>query len=400
MIFSKLLEKIVIWEFLLFSGGLRFSGEYPRLSMILFVITSFCLYRYNKGMRISPFNLRILFISVAWVLINHLIVNTDLNSNFYMHAILYPIGSCLAISSFNLGRFKKLLLKYLSILAVLSIIVQVLHVFLHIPSTLSLIGSKYFGMCCYFFNVDWGENRLSSIYWEPGQFQIIIMFVLCLFIDELRDFSRLRQNISKFGILILAMFMTFSTTGYLSLGLLFFVIILFSTLTKKYKLLIPFSLIVSCVIAIFIWNTSVVQEKLAQSKDRSEETSYAIRMADNLALFEIAKSSPIFGEGMETRTFEVLSLKYGNRTSSNGWLCTAAYNGFPYLIFMLICIYMGIKRMNLGIPSLAVLGVLLLSQANEYATFFPYIFIYIFKFRDYKKLVYETKSINHLYAHP
>lgn len=56
--------------------------------------------------------------------------------------------------------------------------------------------------------------------------------------------------------------------------------------------------------------------------------------------------------------------------------------------------------MNLGIPSLAILGVLLFSQANEYATFFPYIFIYIFKFRDYKKLVYENKSINHLYAHP
>ena len=254
-------------------------------------------------------------------------------------------------------------------------------------------------MCCYFFNVDWGENRLSSIYWEPGQFQIVIMFVLCLFIDELRDFSRLRQNIRKFGILILAMFMTFSTTGYLSLGLLFFVVILFSTLNKKYKLLIPFSLIVSCVIAMFIWNTSVVQEKLAQSEDRSEETSYAIRMADNLALLEIAKSSPVFGEGMETRTFEVLSLKYGNRTSSNGWLWTAASNGFPYLIFMLICIYMGIRRMNLGIPNIVILGLLLLSQANEYATFFPYIFIYIFKFRDYKKLVYENKSVNNIYAH-
>ena len=244
-------------------------------------------------------------------------------------------------------------------------------------------------MCFYFFNVAWGgeTSRLSSIYWEPGQFQIIILFTLCLFVDELRCISKFKYLLKKFGILFLALLMTISTTGYLAFAILILSVFFYSQVEKKKNILTYlFCIVCGLFFAFLLWNSSIVQDKLEQRNEISERTSYAIRMADNIACINITLSSPYYGYGIDTKSLKSQLFMNGSETSSNGWLYTSACLGVPYLLFLLICIYKRVKDMNPGIPIILVVIVLFVSQCNEYATFFPIMYMYIFKFKHYKKI--------------
>lgn len=57
-------------------------------------------------------------------------------------------------------------------------------------------GLKQVALQIFVINCGEGSNiyRLSSIYWEPGQLQIVIFFVLMLFADELADLTKVRDN--------------------------------------------------------------------------------------------------------------------------------------------------------------------------------------------------------------
>lgn len=379
----RFLEKFIIWEFILFSGGVVFNLSYPRFCMVLFLLTSLVYYKKYTPKNNNR-NLLIILIIDIWIILNHIVINPDTLTNEYISLLFYFTGSFFAISAFSFERFKHLILRSLVQLSIVSILVQIAHVFFHLPShTYNATANNAYGMALYLFNVDWGENRLASIYWEPGQFQIILIYVLCLHIKELCNINELKANKYNFGILFVALIMTNSTTGYFSLAIIITIILLFSNITKKYKSLIPISIITSCILSIFIYNSSVVQDKLNQSKDRSEETSFAIRMIDNQSLLNIAKDAPITGVGIQTKTFNKKSLYYGNRTSSNGWLYAAATLGIPYMLFLLLNMIISIKKMRLGVPVFIIIIPLIVSQANEWMTWCPYLLAYIFNYRQY-----------------
>lgn len=376
----KILRNILPLEFLLFSGALRFSESYPRSCMLIFLLTSYWVYK--KGKHKNSINKPIIIFIIVWTFYNHLFINNDINSNFYLVNILYPLGAYFAISSFSLNEFKQYLLKYLTLISAISIVIHLSHVYLHLPSTLTNIGDKTYGLNGYFFNTDWGENRLASIYWEPGQYQIIILFTLCLFANELSDFNKIFENFKRFGIIIAALLLSTSTTGYIAFMVLILGIILFSPQNKKYKIIIPLSILTSVFAIYFIWNSDVVQDKLNQANEQNDKTSFAIRYMDNYALLKIIEDSPITGVGIETKTFSNLSYKYGNLTSSNGWLWTGATNGSVYLLIILLCIFRNLKKMNFKIPIIFIYLTILISQANEYGTFYPMLYIYIFQFSN------------------
>ena len=181
--------------------------------------------------------------------------------------------------------------------------------------------------------------------------------------------------------------MTISTTGYMAFALLMIGVFFYSKAKKKKNLLAYLMTgIVGLIIALALWNSDTVQDKLNQRNDVSERTSYAIRMSDNLACLNITLSSPIYGYGIDTKSIKRQLIINESETSSNGWLYTSACLGIPYLLFLLICIYKRLRDMNLGIPVVVIWAVLVLSQCNEYATFFPITYMYIFKFANYKRI--------------
>ena len=376
---KKYLEQILVAEFLLFSGGIVFCQLYPNLVLVLFVLTSFLYYSlYVKRNSKSIFhNLKILLCLILWILLVQFVFVGERSNNRDLVYILNPLGVFFVLSTISFSRFRRILLRILTILCAISIIVQIGYVLKIFPTSSLILPGKFtpYYMCFYFFNVGWGgeTSRLSSIYWEPGQFQIIILYTLCLFVDQLRILSEWKKSLKKFGILVLALLM---------------MSVFFYSKAKKKKNLLTYLMtgIVGLFIALALWNSDTVQDKLNQRNDVSERTSYAIRMSDNLACLNITLSSPIYGYGIDTKSIKRQLIINESETSSNGWLYTSACLGIPYLLFLLICIYKRLRDMNLGIPVVVIWAVLVLSQCNEYATFFPITYMYIFKFVNYKRI--------------
>ena len=106
---------------------------------------------------------------------------------------------------FDFENFRFKLLKYLAYLSFISIIVQVWHDYFGLGSTfVNIPGNDGWAMSLYFFNTEWGENRLASIFWEPGQYQIVLIFVMGLFYKEMLDPFTLKPYLKHLLILTIA----------------------------------------------------------------------------------------------------------------------------------------------------------------------------------------------------
>lgn len=381
---KKILEHIFIAEIIFFSGSIYLKQFQSQLLILLF-LTGLLLFLSSKSKFLKT-NVHISITIVLWILFIQYFLITEKTNLAYLSFILNSVGVALGLSSITLNRFKTLILRQMSILMAISIIIQLGYNFGDLPTTTftsDLNNGKTFHMFAKIFNVDWdGNGRMSSIYWEPGQCQILIMFTLCLFGKELLHPTK--QELICFGILILAIIMTMSTMGYLVLALLIAGLFMFSKKKRGKYFVIKWGLgiIVAIASSFLLWNSSVVQEKLAQKDDASDRTSYAIRMADNIACWNVSLESPIFGMGFETKKVKSRLINSGSETASNGWLYTSACFGFPFILFIMYTMYKRIKEMyNNILPPFLIFMVLFIAQCNEYALFYPYLYIYIFQFK-------------------
>lgn len=394
---KKKLEHIIAIEFILFSGGVKFFMANQSLAMLIMLLTTVLWFAANnwKIKKSISFNLKLAFTICIWVCLNVFFINPDIRNKSYLIYIILPITCCGCISFLNFYRFRTLYFRYLTILSAVSIVVQLLHDYLGIGTTEFTINNITYHLNYGIFNTEWGTHRLSSIYWEPGQYQIVINYCLCLFVDELRDLSKWRNNLKKFSVLIIALMMTQSTTGYLTFMLLLFSILIFPKAPKK-PLKVLISLTLGCIISYTIFTSNAVQNKLNQ-ESYGDQVSYNVRVADNLGCLKLAIEKPFFGAGISTKTASKKLTQYDSITSSNGWLFNAASLGFIYPLFILIILYYGIRRINYGLPTILIWGVLVIAQANESFTMLPYMWMFVFKYASYNylsnKYRYGTKTI-------
>ena len=388
---------LLCFEFLLFSGGVVTSVGHASLCMIIWALSCFLYYYsyHKKNEFVFRDNIKKYALIISWIFVVTFVIN-DPNADLSITApVFYAIGVVFLCSMETFDNFRKTLLKCANILFLISIVVHLGHSFGIIPAKDIIIGGTPTTLSFYLFHTEWdagqvsslGIHRFSSVYWEPGQAQIVIMFVLLLFTDDIKEnLLRFKYILSKYGILILALILTQSSAGYLVFMLYFSCVLLFNNTFKKKKYLRPVFGILAIVFAFLMFNSSVVQDKFDQRNEKSEDTSYAIRMRDNLVCYEIVSENPFFGCGLGSRDLEFQLSKRGSLTSSNGWLLTGAQVGCTYLLFIFFSMFKRIKQMCLEIPTLLLLLTLVLSQCNEAFTYFPYIWIYVFKFKTYKRL--------------
>ena len=100
----------------------------------------------------------------------------------------------------------------------------------------------------------------------------------------------------------------------------------------------------------------------------------------------MAIEHPVFGMGVNSAELNAELEAYGNTTASNGWLFSAAQMGFVYIIVMFVAMYMNIRKMNFEILTIVPLIILILSQANEYATYLPITWMYCCPFGTYQNV--------------
>ena len=392
---KKVLENIIPLWMLMTSGGLVLVSN-AKMSMLLFVAFSILYYIHCQGKvnnKALQSNLLLLIPLGLWPFINTRFLqnSADLTS---IQPLMFSLGTLLFVSCMNFYKFREIIHKWLNIICIASIIAFLAYYFLGFPARIISYPLGDFNMVLGLFNMGSADNyRLAAIYWEPGQFQIVIYFVLCLFLDEWSDFSRIRQNFRKHFFIIAALILTFSTAGYLVL--IVYVAAMMLSLAKKSKkqfILWPLSVIVIGVFGYFVLNSAVITDKFEDID--SEGTSAAVRLQDTLGSLEIIKGNPLTGVGMASKEFERLRFLNDMRAASNGWLKMAAEEGIPYMLILLFSIFSGIKRMNLGTPTIIVLLILVMSQSNEFAAYFPYIWMYVYAFGSYNAVSFGVTKIS------
>lgn len=378
---------LVIVEFILFSGGVRFNAAYPAITMVVFVLTTLCFCIINHCFKkdVSQNNFKICAILIAWVVFTNFVTNHSAVNNRYLNYVMYAIGSVFAISTFNYKEFKEKYLKCFNTLMTLSILVFILSAVGVLSGKYTAMGGYELEMKWYLFNInDTQGHRLSGPYWEPGQLQIVIYYSLCLYFDEISELIHKPIKVLKrFGIIFLALILTQSTMAYITFLVFFLAVILTSISTRKTRLSLPIILFGAVWLSSYILDSSVISEKLSEDGDNS--ASYMIRQADNLALIQMTLDNPLFGTGVETNAYENLKISYDSETSSNGWLNASAMLGIPYLLFVIIIIYRNLytRYKHFGfIITVVLFIVLIMCQSNEASVYFPYLYLYLYSFRD------------------
>lgn len=375
-----------------FSGEMRIYNQIfgEKISVLLFFVFSFLLYQTGcRPRRIIMENLRILAPVVTWIILVNYFFNHDTTTYKGIITCIYLLSMCLIASSVNFGRFKNVMLLVANIIAVASIVVQFAYNLGLVGATDPHLQTANSPRALYLFNVDWswaGEGRLASIYHEPGQYQIVLTYIICMFADELSDLKRwFKPNIKKFGIIILAFILTKSTMGYVVMGLVFFTMVTNVLLDGKNKLLFPVIIGIAYLVFILIYSSDAIQMKIEQSQNLNAHSSFAIRFADNVALLESIKDKPITGWGSDSLSLLKTLVNRGSVTNSNGVFLAAAELGVVYVFMWFVMLFRGLRRIyNLQL-AIGLSIALMLTQMNEVGYFLPIIFIYLFRFKDSTK---------------
>lgn len=375
-----------------FSGEMRIYNQIfgEKISVLLFFVFSFLLYQTGcRPRRIIMENLRILAPVVTWIILVNYFFNHDTTTYKGIVTCIYLLSMCLIASSVNFGRFKNVMLLVANIIAVASIVVQFAYNLGLVGATDPHLQTANSPRALYLFNVDWswaGEGRLASIYHEPGQYQIVLTYIICMFADELSDLKRwFKPNIKKFGIIILAFILTKSTMGYVVMGLVFFTMVTNVLLDGKNKLIFPVIIGIAYLVFILIYSSDAIQMKIEQSQNLNAHSSFAIRFADNVALLESIKDKPITGWGSDSLSLLKTLVNRGSVTNSNGVFLAAAELGVVYVFMWFVMLFRGLRRIyNLQL-AIGLSIALMLTQMNEVGYFLPIIFIYLFRFKDSTK---------------
>lgn len=376
---------LIMMELLFFSGESYYTtfllGGGGKIRFVFLLTCMMHVYTSHKKFSPSRINLRSLFFIVIWVLSCTYIFGQGAHDLTWTSYVIFALGIFVVASIVDFDRFRNLLLRYLVWLTIVSIIVQIGHDYLGIFPAQMYIDStgepRYLSLGL--FTTEWGENRLASFFWEPGQYQIVILYVLVLFADEWSDITALRKSIRKFGVLIIALIMTLSTTAYLMLGLVVLTIMIRGS--QMYIKFIPVFLLLGVFATYSLYSSDAVQNKVEQSENEAMESSYTIRLADNIGCLMVTLEDPLTGFGPGSDEMAERLLSEGSTSSSNGWLYGSAQLGIPYILFLWVCIWRNLKRVSHQTNRVLLFLILLLSQANEAVIFFPYTFMYVFSFK-------------------
>lgn len=375
---KDLIEYLAIISILLTSKSTYFMMNNIACILSFIFIAAFIAIKNNKFF--INVNSSIKFLFFLYILY---IVNSVYYNSYRVTFFIYPLGTYLILSCIELENFRKKLLNVTYVIAILSVLVYIAHLFhLITPTFTRTMNSEneiwhWFGFN--FVNTySWYvQHRHAGPFHEPGAFQIILNLALLFNLGNL--FKEGRKETFKEIVILLALFLTMSTTAYLSAILILTVSFRDKILTSRY-LAIPL-LLMFIVICYYILTSDVVINKFAGHTD--EGTSAYIRKNDMLACLRMFQEHPFLGIGNGS-DFAKYSLLYDNRTSSNGIIAELARLGIFWLILYFSYYCKAVKKFcannKLNYWAIIIIGIILFS--NEDMMGFPIAYIMIFQFKN------------------
>lgn len=374
--------------------------KYAILISILFIL-SLSLLRWFDLRNVSYTSVSCVVLCILVLLSG--IINGDLRTGYFYKCIIL-ILSCEFVKIMTLKDFAQIFEKFIFMLAVISVICTFiaeisLSVFSIFPVFYNSANTAFYNLGVYMIPTSSILLRNYGIFREPGVYQMFLILALIFHV-----YYTEKIKVRHLFIFILAIVLTFSTTGYIAL--LFFLILLlikkndfFSDNKKKYIIvvLIMIGILYMVTQTDLLSSEGIVFDKFSNMK----RTTMIARFSSVFANLEIWKGNPLFGAGLITvsEMFPILSYQlYGKAVShnTNTLLCELATYG---VIYTGIIVYGYIKLSNAMstrvIERILILLVIFILSCGEKLTFSPIIYILLFYGISFqKKDADEIESVN------
>lgn len=208
--------------------------------------------------------------------------------------------------------------------------------------------------------------RMGGIYWEPGVYEMFLNIAILfeLFMEE-------KPRIGRLFIYCIALFSTFSTTGYIAFLWILLMLILFGGKNAKafkasrWFVVLPF---IAIILFFAVTGTTVGQQVFGKAINLHEGTTM-VRFASVFASINIVLAHPLLGVGMEHISDQMRNLTLSSNVYY-GWT-TQNTNTFLYQFAAHGCIF----------GSLFLIGSLLFGKVFNKGKIFTFcIFILFFIF--------------------
>lgn len=332
---------------------------------------------YLKCKKVNPRMYPMGKMDMAFVLGVILLLSSIVNGEFGFQAIMRVLlifAAFLYVRYTPLKTFTVAFEKIIFIIAFFSLIVEILSIFAPsifrlVPKIENISGVLYNNLFLATIRVGWrGIVRLQGPFREPG---VAIVYFIYAFVFHVLNEGKI--NYSHIVVFLVAILFSFSTTGFFALS---FVILLLIVkyrnkgLRKGYFFLIV--LLSIAIMSLSIFTDILSSEGVVFSKlSNSEEHSFLARQYSVLTNWEIIKTSPIFGVGIEQTSKMFSSINYGlaGFTVSDNTNLYLAYMATYGIIYGFLCSYglvlFGYKLTNTGEKRFLVCSSLLLVFVGE-----------------------------------
>jgi len=389
---NNIYRQHVIWDyFLIFlflasSGAVFWHGMSPAFafsSLLLIALINVLVIRRNFG---KLHNMSLLFIElvVGLCLLNFIFYDPHFKDNSEPAYIIILLASYLIVSRYDFYYFRSIITNIVYVITLFGLIIFGLFEIDVLPtqSVITHTGTPYTMFLIYTLGWPNAFGRYSGIWHEPGACQIILNTILWLHYKNFVEWRWEKGQFVKIAIIILGSLLTMSTGSFMVLMLLTAAVVINIKIRSKYRYVIFLFVFLVAIVGLYLmFNSTVIQNKLFDAE--GEHISKVSRLSDINALWTMTLERPILGYGLGTEDFWKMSDQYGNVACSSGILTYSASLGLTWLLFFLVFIWRGIRKLNYGKSTLFFFVAIILMQFNEKFIEYPITNMLLFSFFSY-----------------
>ncbi len=389
---DRIIDYSIVVLFVLTSGSIFYMYLLsPAVTYIILLTVGFLnKFRINHS-RCYPRIMR----NSSWWFVMFVVFLAIIGDSYYSHQyddrnllgyIVALLAAYYIISSYNFYYFRNILKNIVFVITLLGIPIFLLNELEFIPTTTLKLekANDYTMFYCYTLGWPYIFHRFSGFWHEPGACQIVLNTVLWLYFDNFRRWKWYKGDLVKILVIGIGSVMTFSTGSYISLMLLLVSIVLSLKIKSRHKFIIELLIIsISFIIALFIFSSETVQNKLFVNDSVESQVSTTARAADALALYKMTIERPFLGYGLGTHDFWTTSTNLGNTSNSSGLLTFSAAFGLIWLVVFIVVLILRLRQLGFKKDIFFILIAILAMQSNEKFIEYPITSLFVFTFGSY-----------------
>ena len=275
----------------------------PRILGVIFILLLPLLYSKSiKKIYINTHDIIYIIVMVLIILVSG-IINTE-SIETLLSRLIVIILAYVITHTYSQKQYAEIFDLFIFVVSIFAIISEILTyilpgIILRLPVVTNTVNHSFYTLGIIEMESTEVNNifvRSNGIFWEPGAFAIYLIFALILQLFVLE-----KSNVKRIIVYIFCIIITFSTTGYLSLGVLFFAFIVSKKsnyLSKKIKILFGLFAIALIVFCIF-FDMSLLYDSVFK-KLTSGTSGATTRYSSFYNGMRVAFDHPLFGVSSNT----------------------------------------------------------------------------------------------------